>query len=199
MLNKIRFLKFIIKEIADALEYQYGLFKLLKNSNVRLEKGVEIRGFDSLQIGKDVIIGSQSLINCGGFEWSEYKGMISIGDHSYIGPHSVLLGAGEIEIGKDVLIGPGVFIASHGHMFNETAVSMREQPTKFAKISIEDDVWIGSNAVILPGIKIGRGSIVGAGAVVSKNIPSYSIAVGIPARVIKDRKALKNSMVGSKS
>ena len=56
------------------------------------------------------------------------------------------------------------------------------------KIKIEDDVWIGSNVIILPNINIGKGSIIGAGSVVTKNIPEYSVAVGVPARVIKNRK-----------
>jgi acetyltransferase-like isoleucine patch superfamily enzyme len=64
---------------------------------------------------------------------------------------------------------------------------MKDQPTYVAKVIIEDDVWIGANATILPGVRVGKGSVIGAGSVVTNDIPEYSIAVGIPARVISKR------------
>ena len=94
---------------------------------------------------------------------------------------------GEIIIGNNCLIGPNVVMRSAGHKFDNVDVPIREQGHIIGNIHIDDDVWIGSNAVILGGVHIGKGAIIGAGAVVTKNIPSMSIAVGVPARVIKNR------------
>ena len=85
------------------------------------------------------------------------------------------------------MIGPGTVFATHGHTFDDVAMTMREQPTLYESIVVENDVWIGSGVILLPGVRIGRGSIIGAGAVVSRDIPPYSLAVGVPARVIKNR------------
>jgi Acetyltransferase (isoleucine patch superfamily) len=81
-----------------------------------------------------------------------------------------------------------VIITTQGHFFQKTDRFMKDQPTLVAKIVIEDDVWIGANATILPGVKVGRGSVIGAGSVVNKDIPEYSLAVGVPAKVIRNRK-----------
>ena len=94
-----------------------------------------------------------------------------------------------IRVGCDVMIGPDVLILGHNHEFSNCETPMRLQGIKKAQpVSIEDDVWIGARVIILPGVRIGQGSIIGAGAVVAKNIPSYSICVGNPARIIRSRK-----------
>lgn len=86
-------------------------------------------------------------------------------------------------IGDRVQMGPNVHIYTAGH---ETSVLSRIKFVEFGyPIKIEDDCWIGGNVVILPGVTIGRGCTVGAGAVVTKNLPAYSIALGAPAKVVK--------------
>ncbi|MBN3966976.1 acyltransferase [Pseudomonas gregormendelii] len=91
-------------------------------------------------------------------------------------------------IGDYVMIAPNVSILNESHTFQRTDIPMVFQPTTpKSNPVIDDDVWIGRNAVILPGVHIGRGSIIGAGAVVTKNIPPYSVAVGVPAKVIRSR------------
>lgn len=155
------------------------------NRGLKLSQNVEIRGPQRLKLGRDVQIDKGVLLHCGGLQWSEGKGQISIGDASYIGPNCVLFGAGEIEIGAHVLISPGVVIASHQHGFARTDVRFDEQPSQFARIVIEDNVWIGSNATIIPGVRIGTGAIIGAGAVVTRDVAPRSLVMGVPARAVK--------------
>uniref|UniRef100_UPI00313FFBA6 DapH/DapD/GlmU-related protein n=1 Tax=uncultured Nitrospira sp. TaxID=157176 RepID=UPI00313FFBA6 len=92
-------------------------------------------------------------------------------------------------IGDDVMMGPRVTIYGRDHCFDSIDVSMMDQGMgKYERIVIEDDVWIGANAIILKGVRIGKGTIVGAGAVVTKEVPPYSVVVGNPARVVRTRR-----------
>lgn len=95
---------------------------------------------------------------------------------------------GEIEIGNDVMIAPNVAIYTATHKHQLPNIAMVDQgTTAIKKVIIEDDVWIGRNVVILPGIKIQKGSIIGANSVVTKNIQEYSIYGGVPAKLIRKR------------
>lgn len=96
---------------------------------------------------------------------------------------------GKVIIGKYVMMGPECSIWTINHETERTDIPMCEQGTRTEQaVIIEDDVWIGAKVTILPGVHIGRGSIIGAGSVVSKDIPEYSVAVGNPVRVIKNRR-----------
>ena len=97
-------------------------------------------------------------------------------------------GIGKILIGKNVLIGPNVVIRSNNHNYQDTSIPIIKQGMTKGVIIIEDDVWISSNCVILPNCTIGEGSIIAAGAVVTKDIEPYSIFGGIPAKKIGVRK-----------
>ncbi len=106
----------------------------------------------------------------------------SIGSNSGIGANSLI---GLVTIGNDVMMGPNVTIISQNHEFHDTDRPMREQGAgEHKRIIIEDDVWIGANVIILPEKKICRGSILGAGAVITKDVEPYSIVAGNPARRI---------------
>ena len=94
---------------------------------------------------------------------------------------------GMINIGNGCLIGPNVVMRTAGHRYDIPNVQIRQQGHVPLDIQIEDDIWIGANAVVLGGVHIGRGAIIGAGAVVTKDVPSMAIAVGVPAKVIKFR------------
>ncbi len=95
----------------------------------------------------------------------------------------------EAEIGNFVMIAPNVAIISSMHNCDRIDIPMIFQgETTNKKVIIEDDVWLGRNVLVMPGVKIGKGSIVAAGAVVTKDVPEYKIVGGVPARVIKDRK-----------
>jgi galactoside O-acetyltransferase len=94
---------------------------------------------------------------------------------------------GQILIDEDCLIGPGVVFRTANHNYHDRNTLIRLQGHSSADIIVEKDVWIGANAVILPGVTIGRGSVVGAGAVVTRNVESYSVVAGVPAKKIKER------------
>jgi acetyltransferase-like isoleucine patch superfamily enzyme len=114
---------------------------------------------------------------------------IELGDYVNLGPGSELDGAGSIVIGTGVIFAPEVCVYSRTHNFNSEDLSAIPFDNKvlISKVVIEDYVWIGRKAIILPGVTIGMGAVVGAGAVVSKNIPKYGIAVGNPAKIVKYR------------
>lgn len=111
------------------------------------------------------------------------RGHIVIGDHSWIGPGSIIYGNGGVNIGDDVMIASHCVINTVSHHFSRQDMPMSRQGTYCDPVIIDNDVWIGTAAIILQGVHIGRGSIIGAGAVVTRNIPPFSIAVGMPARV----------------
>lgn len=117
-------------------------------------------------------------------------GMVSVGDNCYIGTGSQFYPwKAPITIGHNVMIAAGVRMITRKHGFADLDHPMAKQGYTNAPIVIEDDVWIGFQAVILPGVTIGRGSIVGAGAVVTKDVGPYSIVGGVPARLIRQRDA----------
>ncbi len=111
---------------------------------------------------------------------------IEIGDYSGIGVNCQT--CGPIKIGNDVMMGPEVIILTQNHRFDRLDIPMwRQGFHPCEQVVIGDDVWIGTRAIILPGIRIGKGAIIGAGAVVTKDVPEYAIVGGVPAKVIKFR------------
>ena len=112
---------------------------------------------------------------------------LEIGDETYIGPHSYLGAGGGLKIGKNVLFGAYVQCLAENHHFEDPRRSIGEQGVSRKGIEIGDDVWIGNHAIILDGVHIGSGSIIGAGSVVTHDVPSRTIVAGNPARVIRQR------------
>lgn len=111
---------------------------------------------------------------------------VSIGDFSGVGYRCQV--QGNVKIGDHVMMGPEVYIYTQNHKMDRTDIPMDEQGFAEEKaVVIEDDVWIGSRVTILPGVTIGKGSVIGASAVVTKDVPPYSVAAGNPARVVKSR------------
>ena len=136
----------------------------------------------------------RKLRNCGTdlYIWDNVKidcpRNISIGNRCRINSNTWISGMGKIHIGNDVQIGPRVVILTANHTFNLVDQTIYSQGSTIKNVSIGDDVWIGVNVVILPGVNIGTGCVIGAGSIVTKDIPPYSVAVGNPAKVIKMRK-----------
>ena len=95
---------------------------------------------------------------------------------------------GPLEIGNKVMMGPDVVILTHTHNIDRTDIPMGDQGSRVAKVTIGNDVWIGMRSIIMPGVKIGNGAVIGAGAVVTKDVPDYAIVGGVPAKIIKYRK-----------
>lgn len=113
---------------------------------------------------------------------------ISVGNNSGLGIRCRV--RGPLQIGDNVMMGPEVVILSSGHRFDRTDIPMCRQGSASShhNTSIHSDVWIGARAIIMPGVEIGEGAIIGAGAVVTKDVPPYAIVGGVPAKVIRYRK-----------
>jgi maltose O-acetyltransferase len=110
---------------------------------------------------------------------------IEIGDRSRIGLNSRIQ---LVTIGKDVLIGPEVIIFSRNHIYSDPTRPINTQGLeKDRRVIIEDDVWVGARSIILPGRRIGIGAVIGAGSVVTKNVPEYAVVGGNPAKILKYR------------
>jgi len=140
---------------------------------------IDCRTSQAVRIGKYSSIDRNLWLHCG------ESGFFSMGNYSYIGCNAVLgAGGGGITIGHDVLIGQGVSIHSENHNFKNANQLIRKQGISYQGVVIDDDVWIGSRVVIVDGVTIEKGAVIGAGSVVTKSIPAYSVAVGVPARVI---------------
>lgn len=110
---------------------------------------------------------------------------IRVGENSGIGYRCYL--QGNITIGNDVMMAPEVIILTGSHRYDRTDIPMSKQGSFDRPVIIEDDVWIGTRAIILPGVRIGKGSIIGCAAVVTSDVSPFSIVGGIPARVIGKR------------
>ena len=132
-------------------------------------------------LGKGVWIQDSVVINAN-------RGQISLGDRSWLGPFCLVYGNGGVHIGANVLVAAHTTINTVSHSAERCDIPINDQPVLTDPVTIEDDVWIGLNAVILQGVTIGRGAIVGAGAVVTKSLPPWSIALGVPAKVSGRRK-----------
>jgi len=109
---------------------------------------------------------------------------ISFGKHCSINSGAILDGRGGITIGDCVMIGPHSYIASSSHTYDNTSIPMTSRGHFMKPVTIKNDVWIGANTTILGGVTIGKGVIVGAGAVVTKDVPDYTIVGGVPAKEI---------------
>ncbi|MBW4602244.1 MAG: acyltransferase [Calothrix sp. FI2-JRJ7] len=140
-----------------------------KNNKICLENGVAIE--------RNVSIGA-----LGGT-------FIHIGQNTFIGPGTCIAGPGDIKIGKNCLIAAQSGIFANNHNFADMELLIKEQGITRQGIVIEDDCWLGSGVKVLDGVTIGKGSVIGANSVVTKDIPPFSVAVGVPARVIKKRGA----------
>jgi len=110
-------------------------------------------------------------------------GDVTIGDHTRIGLHNTIIGP--VEIGNHVNLAQGITVTALNHNFSDTNKRIDEQGVSTNPVTIEDDVWVGANAVILPGVTIGEHCVIAAGAVVTKDVPPHSLVAGVPAKVIK--------------
>lgn len=111
---------------------------------------------------------------------------IRIGERTFIGEEALMRGQGGVTVGNDVLLAPRVQLLAVDHVFTDASRPIMRQGITAQGITIEDGCWIGAGVIVLDGVTIGRGSCIGAGAVVTKSIPPHSLAVGVPARVIRD-------------
>lgn len=138
--------------------------------------------------GGKITIGANSVVRAGTMLLPS-GGYISIGDKTSLNHYVVINGEGGVNIGNDVMVAAFASFFAANHKFDRLDVPMRAQgmSTK-GGIVIEDDVWIGTHAVILDGVRIGTGSVIAAGAVVTKNVEPFSIMAGVPAKKVAGRR-----------
>jgi len=139
-----------------------------------------------IRFGRNVTIGKSAIIMCTGVIANKGVGL-EIGDFSAVGAQSFLGCQGGVKIGSNVIMGPGVRIFSENHKYKDATVPIRHQGETRMGVVIEDDCWVGSGVTILDGVTICTGTLIAAGSVVAKDIPSFSIVAGVPAKIIKKR------------
>lgn len=147
-----------------------------KGSIVRFRTRIDVFPFNHFELGNYSLIEDFSTVNNG-------VGDVVIGEKTIIGIGCTVIGP--VVIGNHVMLAQNIVISGLNHGYELIDIPPSEQQTVTKKITIRDEVWIGANCVITAGVTIGKHAIIGAGSVVTKDIPDYSVAVGNPARVIK--------------
>lgn len=147
-----------------------------KHAIIRSSTRMDVFPYNQFILGKKSVIEDFSTINNG-------VGNVIIGDQTIIGMGNVIIGP--VTIGNEVMLAQHIVISALNHGFEDVTISPRRQKETVKPIVIGDDVWIGANAVITAGVTLGKHCIIGAGSVVTKDIPEFSVAVGNPAKVIK--------------
>jgi acetyltransferase-like isoleucine patch superfamily enzyme len=132
-------------------------------------------------LGDGVIIGRGSILNAKG-------GPLELGPRVNVGTNCMLFADGPLRIGADTMLAGGCYINGGGYAIDGPVDRpMREQAVQMSGVTIEEDCWLGAGVTVVAGVRIGRGSVIGAGALVNRDIPPYSVAVGVPARVVRRR------------
>ena len=183
--NNPKFKKFIDWVIMNQVETRPRWFMRLlaplyqhrgKHSVIHRSARMDTPPYRLFSLGNYSVIESFACIN-------NAVGDVIIGDHTRIGLHNTIIGP--VDIGNHVNLAQGITVTALNHNFSDTNKRIDEQGVSTNPVTIEDDVWIGANAVILPGVTIGEHCVVAAGAVVTKDVPPHSLVAGIPAKVIK--------------
>lgn len=171
-----------MKKLICLIAY-YGFARYLPSSTSKLthwtrviRKSICSPIFD--QSGKNINVERGAYFSTGGG--------IRIGAGSGLGVNCLV--HGPLCIGENVMMGPDVTILTHTHNIDRTDIPMGHQGMRVAEVTIGSDVWIGMRSIIMPGVKIGNGAVIGAGAVVTKDVPDYAVVGGVPARIIRYRK-----------
>ena len=148
---------------------------------VRFGTGVSLAGCRNMRFGRGVRVGRHCILTA-------QDGELMLADGAALSP-GVHLGAdhGRIQVGPCTAIGPGTVVRAANHRFSRRDVPIMRQGHVPGVVIIEDDVWIGANCVITPDVRIGRGAVVGAGAVVTRDVAPYAVVGGVPARAIGTR------------
>lgn len=178
-----------------------GLNKIGKG--IRLGRHVRLRNRSKISIGSGTWIDDLAYLNGASEKGLRIGAMcqiryavyldcwngvgIEIGDKTFIGPFTVIQGQGGTMIGSGCLIAGHCYIVPSNHIFSNPDIPIKEQGETQQGITIEDDVWVGAGTVILDAVRVGRGSIIGAGSVVTKSIPEQTVAFGVPAKPVRKR------------
>lgn len=150
-----------------------------------LQPPIRVAGEDRIAIGTGVFVGSGSWLQA--LAGANTTVAIAIGDRTSIAGQCVISAALRVELGSDVLLARNVYVADHSHRFDELGTPVgRQGITNVSPVTIGDGAWLGQNVVVCPGVRIGRGAVVGANSVVKHDVPDYTVAVGAPARIVRE-------------
>jgi acetyltransferase-like isoleucine patch superfamily enzyme len=172
----VRYWRFFRFKVANPHVITRGI--VFMDSNVEL---FAHRDYGRLILGRWLHLGAGTALRC-------HEGTLSVGDKSVFGRQNSINCYLDIEIGASALFADDIYIADFDHNFADVTVPIKNQGIAKSRIRIGPDVWIGSKVTVSRGVAVGTGSVIGANAVVTRDIPAYSVAVGVPARVIKDRR-----------
>ena len=170
--------------------WRFAMFKL-RNPHIVTEGFVFLgrnvtlearRGYGRLILGRWVHIGSGNSIRC-------HEGTIRVGDKCVFGKDNTVNGYLDIEFGAATIVADWVYVCDFDHVFSDVTVPIKDQGIVKSPVRVGPDVWLGTKVTVLRGITIGQGCVVAANAVVNRDLPAYSVAVGVPARVVRDRLA----------
>lgn len=182
------FVKHLLRTFKKEIRHQHAIYKLEQRlENAHIVQPFSVISPERLKIGKDVLIQRNCHFHCGGLSWSNNQGGITIGDGCWFSENNVLYGAGEIEIGDYTGTGPGVMIFSSRDNYSLEYAKLSHIVHQFGKVKIGSYVRIFAGVIIVPDVTIGDGAVIGAGSIVMKDIPEWTIAMGSPARVIGKR------------
>ncbi len=147
-----------------------------KGACIRRRTRMDVAPWNKFELGDNSTIEDFSAINNG-------VGDVIIGNQTKIGLSNTIIGP--VTIGNDIRLAQNITLSGLNHNYQDIKTPIHKQGVSTAPIIIEDECWIGANVVVLPGVTIGKHSVVAAGSIVTKDIPSYSVAAGNPARIIK--------------
>lgn len=168
--------------------WRFARFKLanpqvITRGFVFLDHGVELyarRGHGRLVLGRWLHLGAGTALRC-------HEGTLSIGDKSVLARGVSVNCYLDVEIGACAMIADSVYIADFDHNHDDLVIPIKDQGIAKARVRIGRDVWLGTKVTVTRGVQIGEGTVVGANAVVTRDLPAYSVAVGVPARVVRQR------------
>lgn len=172
----VRYWRFLVFKLRNPHIVTRGL--------VFIDRGVEIyarRGHGRMVLGRWIHLGVNTALRC-------HEGTLTVGDKAVLGRGVSVNCYLDIEIGASALFADDIYVSDFDHKFADLTMPIKDQGIAKARVRIEPDVWIGTKVTVTSGVVIGTGAVVGANAVVTRDLPAYSVAVGVPARVIKDRR-----------
>lgn len=156
--------------------------------NVKFEDYAEVHGLcEKLVFGDNVTISRGVMIRPSSYYGNDYGKGLVVGNNSSIGPYGYVGCSGKIAIGKNVMFGPKCSLFAENHVFSDTEKDIKSQGVAQKGITVEDDCWIGSNVTILDGVTIGKGSVIGAGTLVTRDVAPGSIVVDKRDKGVKGR------------
>lgn len=157
-----------------------------KNSVVCRRARMDVMPYNKFEMGANSLIEDYAVVN-------NAVGDVLIGDRTLIGISSIVIGP--VVLGNDILLAQHVVLSALNHGYADVEKSIREQKESTEPIVVGDEVWIGANAVVTSGVKLGKHAIVAAGSVVTRDVPPYTIVAGSPARAIKEYDAERGEWV----